>query len=87
MRPDHLSYTRLLKAAVLGAVIGLLCNRQLLIAYDESKLILKFDVVRREADVCQLFDDLMEMISRGTPALKRVESAGSRSDSPSLSER
>jgi hypothetical protein len=24
MRPDHLSYTRLLKAAVLGAVIGLL---------------------------------------------------------------
>jgi hypothetical protein len=56
----------------------------LLIAYDESKLILKFDVVRREADVCQLFDDLMEMISRGTPALKRVESAGSRSASRSM---
>jgi hypothetical protein len=64
-----------------------LYDRQLLIAYDESKLILKFDVVRREADVCQLFDDLMEMISRGTPALKRVESAGSRSASRSMSER
>ena len=64
-----------------------LYDRQLLIAYDESKLILKFDVVRREADVCQLFDDLMEMISRGTPALKRVESAGSRSASRLMSER
>jgi hypothetical protein len=64
-----------------------LYDRQLLIAYDESKLILKFDVVRREAGVCQLFDDLMEVISRGPPALKRVESAGSRSASRSMSQR
>ena len=50
-----------------------LYDRQLLVAYDESRLILKFDVVRREADVCRLFDDVMEMISRHTPTLKRVE--------------
>jgi hypothetical protein len=41
-----------------------LYDRQLLVAYDESRLILRFDVVRREADVCRLFDDVMEMISR-----------------------
>ena len=52
-----------------------LYDRQLLVAYDESRLILRFDVVRREADVCRLFDDVMEMISRHTPTLKRVELA------------
>ena len=54
-----------------------LYDRQLLIAYDESKLILKFDVVRRDADVGRLFDDLVEIISRQTTALKRVEPSGS----------
>jgi hypothetical protein len=29
-----------------------LYDRQLLVAYDESKLILRFDVVRRDAGVC-----------------------------------
>jgi len=53
-----------------------LYDRQLLVAYDESRLILKFDVVRREADVCRLFDDVMAMISRHTPTLKRVELPG-----------
>jgi hypothetical protein len=50
-----------------------LYDRQLLVAYDESKLILKFDVVRRDAGVCRLFDDVTEMIARHTPGLKRVE--------------
>ena len=58
-----------------------LYDRQLLIAYDESKLILKFDVVRSEAGVCQLFDGVREMISRHMPALKRVEPSGSLSSS------
>jgi hypothetical protein len=50
----------------------------LLVAYDESKLILRFDVVRRDAGVCGLFDDVTEMISRHTPSLKRVEPPGGR---------
>ena len=58
-----------------------LYDRQLLIAYDELKLILKFDVVRSEAGVCQLFDGVREMISRHMPALKRVEPSGSLSSS------
>jgi len=61
-----------------------LYDRQLLIAYDESKLILKFDVVRRDADVGRLFDDMFEIISRHSPALKPVAPSGSLpSDAPS----
>jgi hypothetical protein len=55
-----------------------LYDRQLLVAYDESKLILRFDVVRRDAGVCRLFDDVTEMISRHTPSLKRVEPPAGR---------
>jgi hypothetical protein len=54
-------------------------DRQLLIVYDESKLILKFDVLRREADVGRLFDELLEMIKLPPPVLKRVEPTGSLS--------
>ena len=61
-----------------------LYDRQWLIAYDESKLILKFDVVRREADVCQLFDESDGNDLSGYASLKRVESAGSRSASRSM---
>jgi hypothetical protein len=50
-----------------------LYDRQLLVAYDESRLILRVDVVRRDAGVCRLFDDVTEIISRHTPSLKRVE--------------
>lgn len=50
-----------------------LYDRQLLVAYDESRLILRFDVVRRDAGVCRLFGDVTEMIYRHTPSLKRVE--------------
>jgi len=37
MRPDHLSYTRLLKAAVLGAVIGLLFDLAVTLATGSTK--------------------------------------------------
>ena len=37
MRPDHLSYARLLKAAVLGAVIGLLFDLAVTLATGSTK--------------------------------------------------
>jgi hypothetical protein len=57
-----------------------LYDRQLWVAYDETTQTLTFDVVDDEAEVCRLFDDLQEMIKRGGPELKRVESPRSTSD-------
>ena len=50
-----------------------LYDRELWVAYDEGNQTLSFDVVPGDAEVCQLFADLREMISRGQPELKRVE--------------
>ncbi len=51
-----------------------LYDRQLWVAYDETTQTLTFDVVNDDAEVCRLFDDVQEMITRGAPELKRVES-------------
>jgi hypothetical protein len=52
-----------------------LYDRQLWVAYDEQTQTLAFDVVREDADECRLFDDLREMVHRGSPELKRVDPA------------
>ena len=54
-----------------------LYDRQLWVAYDEPTQTLTFDVVDEDAEVCRLFNDLQEMITRGAPELKRVDSKGS----------
>jgi hypothetical protein len=50
-----------------------LYDRELWVAYDEATQTLSFDVVPEDAEVCRLFADLREMITRGQPELKRVE--------------
>jgi len=50
-----------------------LYDRQLLIAYDESRQLLKFDVLEDGNDMGRLFDDLQYINSRHAPALRQVQ--------------
>jgi hypothetical protein len=59
-----------------------LYDRQLWVAYDETTQTLAFNVLPKDAVECRLFEDLHEMIMRGSPELKRVEPAGRSPGAP-----
>jgi hypothetical protein len=72
--------TELIKASFRNAFPGrdvprdsALYDRQLLIAYDESRQLLKFDVLEDGNDMGRLFDDLQYINSRHAPALRQVQ--------------
>ncbi len=50
-----------------------LYDRQLVIAYDENKQLLTFDVTDRLGEECRLFDALNSMINRGFAVLKEIQ--------------
>ncbi|GAB2588590.1 hypothetical protein [Microlunatus antarcticus] len=47
-------------------------DRQLYVAYDEPKLVLRFDVLDPGNEMARLFDDLRELSARHAPTLHRV---------------
>lgn len=50
-----------------------LYDRQLYVAYDEPKLVLRFDVLDHANEMARLFDDVRELSSRHAPTLRRVD--------------
>ena len=50
-----------------------LYDRQLFVAYDEPRLVLRFDVLDPANEMARLFDDLRELSVRRAPTLRRVE--------------
>jgi hypothetical protein len=52
-----------------------LYDRELWVAYDEQTQTLAFNVLPNDAAECRMFNDLREMISQGSPELKRVDPA------------
>lgn len=49
-----------------------LYDRQLMVAYDQPRLVLRFDVLEASNDMATLFDDLRGLSLRHDPALRRV---------------
>ena len=47
-------------------------DRQLYVAYDEPKLVLRFDVLDPGNEMARLFDDLRELSVRHAPTLHQV---------------
>jgi hypothetical protein len=50
-----------------------LYDRQLFVAYDEPRLVLRFDVLDPANSLGRLFDDVRELSARNAPTLHRVE--------------
>ena len=50
-----------------------LYDRQLFVAYDEPRLVLRFDVLEQGNEMARLFDDVRELSLRHAPTLRRVE--------------
>jgi hypothetical protein len=48
-------------------------DRQLFVAYDEPRLVLRFDVLDPGDEMARLFDDVQELSVRHAPTLRRVE--------------
>jgi hypothetical protein len=56
-----------------------LYDRQLFVAYDEPRLVLRFDVLEPVNEMGRLFDDIRELTVRHAPTLRRVEPPASPS--------